>query len=571
MTYDEVAAQYQPAVDAAHSASTNAFERLQDLEQQLAANPEDMQALVGLQEAQSAYTKAQEAYTKTLTDKANAMTRAVSQTASEAEAAKLNAGAREAMAQRDVAVIQAREFAESAPDRKAIAAVELRQAEVTADLAQLDLDFARATTEDEKTRIRGEITSQQLANQQVEAALRSADVVNVPETQEWVVRARNDGSLYAERNPGFKKPEELLTPGERAVDTATADTAADLAKTNLKKAETELKEAELRVKEAERLARLAPSDEQAKRAVEQALIEQDLAITKLEQEIEKARDLAPIEVEQAQATLDATRAGTKVAEEGVREGQLGPLYGVREKMEELKGLIASGAIPEDKADQLFDDYVNVVLTGAPSIYDVRKDEETAGAVRTGQEITQRGQDVGLAGTRTSTYGAGFGNLYSNFTEMNQAITPGSDAGGRAFLAALNLFLKGMDRFETPARVDIPNAPSFVGDYTSGLAGADALLGLTEATEPAPPAVAETGTTAQPAPPAPPPGTPVAGTPAVSGPGGAVSSPVQPPTQQRAAAAAQRAGAEVMANMPAFAHGELPATPDDVRRLWGRAA
>lgn len=381
-----------------------------------------------------------------------------------------------------------------------------------------------------------------------------------PQIPEWT------GSAWAWKpNPNYQPPEAKLTPGEQATDAATAGTAADLAATALRKAQADADTALQGLENARRLARQAPTDQQAQAAIQTAQRGLDLANQQLEQALARSSSLDPVTVEQARATLAATRATTARAEalqpgevaqqsanlEATRaatdKARLGDLYGVRAKIAEVKDLIASGKLDPKQADQAINDFVNAQLNGV-SLYDATRAAADANMQKDAQRLQQRQQDMALTTNKMQTFGSLANNALSTFADMNKTAAIGSGAGADAFFAAQRMASNALDQYRPSAPLPIEDVPTYLRNlYSGGMAGA------LPAALPAPTA----GVTiniggAAPAPPAVP---PVALPPSpVAGPSGG----------SRWAGAPAATGP-----LPAYAAGQQPATEADFEAIWGR--
>lgn len=270
------------------------------------------------------------------------------------------------------------------------------------------------------------------------------------------------------KNPNYKTPEQQLTPGGRATDTAIANTAEATAAANLKTAQTKATQAEVDLANAQRQARQAPTDTQAQAAIQTAQRSLDLAIEERSAALEQLRKLNPIAAQQAEANLQRTQEQTKQA-------KLGDLYGLKDRVKEIRDLIASGEIDPKDGDNMI-----AAAQRGTTVYDVMKQSQADRSTARGQDVSNKNQ---LAGTFGSTFNSGL----STIADMNKYAAVGSSAGADAFVALLNMAQDRLKQYELP-----PATPTDYLGPSNPLSGV-----ISAAQQQVAPAAVPAGTGAQP--------------------------------------------------------------------------
>jgi hypothetical protein len=232
------------------------------------------------------------------------------------------------------------------------------------------------------------------------------------------------------KNPAYvppKTPDEALTTGQKAVDTATAANAGATAQANLTTLEANAAQAQANLEDAQRRSRQAPSDAQAQQAIQNALDTAQTQNDTAQQALAQAKALAPGAVAQQGATLASTQAATAASTAGVQQGLLGTtLYGLQDKIKQIHDLIAAGQLTPQDADQMI-----AAAKRGTTPYEVAQRQAT-------DALTARGQDVTNRDSLASTYGTLMGGAGTMFGDLNKNGQPGSDASGRAYLAMMGM-------------------------------------------------------------------------------------------------------------------------------------
>lgn len=250
---------------------------------------------------------------------------------------------------------------------------------------------------------------------------------------------RWDGEKWVwEENRNYRPPGSDRTPEQVAADRAKATVAQAEAGTATGQADAALRQAQAQadtaaqnLENARRAARQAPTDTQAQQAIQQALQQSNLANQQLEQAIKQAGALNPIAVQQAQATLDRARQQMQQQTLG------GDLYGLRDRIKEIKDLLRSGEIDEQTAD---------LMVGA-----VSRGTTVADALSniSAERTQRRQQDVSNKNQLASTFGSMANQGFSTLADMNKYAAVGSTAGADAFMALLNIAQDRLKAYELP--------------------------------------------------------------------------------------------------------------------------
>jgi hypothetical protein len=290
---------------------------------------------------------------------------------------------------------------------------------------------------------------------------KPANVGGAVPTSEFIY----DGAGNPVRNPAYvppKTPDEALTTGQKAVDTATAANAGATAQANLTTLEANAAQAQANLEDAQRRSRQAPSDAQAQQAIQNALDTAQTQNDTAQQALAQAKALAPGAVAQQGATLAGTLAATAASNATVQQGLQGPiLYGLQDKIKQIHDLIAAGQMTPQDGDQMI-----AAAQRGTTPYEVAT-RQAADA------LTARGQDVTNRDSLASTYGNLIGSAGSMFGDLNKNGQPGSDASGRAYLAMMGMAQDYLKSQQVPAATPTdylgagPNpTPSPIGNMVS---------------------------------------------------------------------------------------------------------
>lgn len=254
------------------------------------------------------------------------------------------------------------------------------------------------------------------------------------------------------KNPNFKTPAQQLTPGQAATDTAAASTAQSSADAALKKAQADADKAALDLQDAQRKARQAPTDAQAQQAVQQALDTAQQAYDTAQFNLDQARKLAPGAVAQQGANLASTQASTASTLAATQKAQLGDLYGLQDKIKQVRDLIASGDIKPEDGDQMI-----AAAQRGTNVYDAMKQTQL-------DRQNARTQDVQNKNSLASAFSNTFTSGLSTLADMNKYASVGSTAGADAFVSLLNMAQDRLKSYDVgPAQqTDYLGAGSRVG-------------------------------------------------------------------------------------------------------------
>ena len=448
-TPDDILQQYEAPVAEARNAYQAAAAQIQFVQDQLDAipQPEDVspgspgeaQALkrkelsARLESVQKMYTSAQEAYTTVLRQRADAVTK-VRDEADPAKRAQLDAQAKLDTARADQVAAEAKEYTspESTQARKDAAAADVRLKTAQADEAQYNLDLARETDPIKRAQLQAQLDQAKAttARIQKETAQIGQPAPRTPEQQRADAAAATTAEAQAANAPTVASAQATTAQAQATAAQATANTAADRASADLQRAQADAATAQIALQDAQRKARQAPTDAQAQQALDAAQRASDLANQQLEQQIAQAKTLNPIAAQQAQATLDSTKAN-------LQKGVLGDLYGRQEQIRQIKSLVASGDILPNEADQMI-----AAMNRGTTVFDAQRQAQA-------DRLNARGQTASnlnsLAGNFTSTFNSGLGTL----ADMNKYAQIGSTAGADAFVALLNMAQDRLSKYQLP--------------------------------------------------------------------------------------------------------------------------
>jgi hypothetical protein len=272
---------------------------------------------------------------------------------------------------------------------------------------------------------------------------RAATPTGAVPTSEFIY----DGAGNPVKNPAYvppKTPDEALTTGGKAVDAATAANAQASSDTALATAQTNQQIAQASLADAQRRARQSPTDEQAQAAIATAQRGLDLANQTLQQTLDTKAAQAPGDLAQQQATLASTQATTAYNQGQTDKARLGDLYGLQDKIKQIRDLIVSGQLTPDQGTQMI-----AAARAGTTPYDVARQQST-------DALTARGQDTTNKGNLTSAYNGLIGSAGSMFADLNKNGQPGSDASGRAYLAMMGMAQDYLKSYQ--------NAPATPTDY-----------------------------------------------------------------------------------------------------------
>ena len=368
---------------AAMQAASEQFNRAQAA----ASNIADPSAQEQLRAAAQVLDNAQRAW-------ANANT-ALDNAGSRVAAASLQAASRA-----DKTSVQAQYYQAHANEADALAQKARVDAEIAKNTsaAQVGLLTAQAADANARAQAVGILTPAQAAQANAEAGKTAAETAQINALLPFVTQR---------------------AAGEAAITSATAALAPQQAQASYDKARADADTARLDYNQ--KLAEFnATTDEDRKRAVQIELNQKQAALDTANQNLEQARRLMPIAVEQAGANVAATQAGTAATLAGVQKGTLGPLYGIGDQISRYRDLIASGQITPQDADTALNSYLNQQVSGATPY-------------QWAQEQNRVAQE------RLNTAQAFASNTLGTFNQLAAAAGPGHGAELAAgYQAALNL-------------------------------------------------------------------------------------------------------------------------------------
>lgn len=256
--------------------------------------------------------------------------------------------------------------------------------------------------------------------------------VEINTTSEWINDPDHPGQLM--KNKNYKKPGDLFTPGQTAVDTATASTAADQAQATLTKAQADAAKAQVDLTRAQQDLANAPTSAEAQRAKDTAQRTLELAQEQQQEALNQLRKVNPTLAQQAEANLTLTQ-------QNIEKNKLGDLYGMQDRIKQVRDLIAlgkdhGGIDPGDGESML------TAMSRGTTVFQAQQqaqaDRNTA-RTTTGTNLNQ------LAGTFGSMANSGLGTL----ADMNKYAAVGSTAGADAFVALLNMAQDRLKQYQLP--------------------------------------------------------------------------------------------------------------------------
>lgn len=301
----------------------------------------------------------------------------------------------------------------------------------------------------------------------------------------------NAGAEYSRAQAKSEEAQAALYGAQAAqasarteIDRQTAQAALTNAQANLQSASAALQNAATNRQEADSRAALVPSQiaknqadatatmagvsltsAQATQAQAQASkLEQDIAESKRRLELlptdDQNRRNIEAEIAKKEGDLADIRSRVAASDAGVRRGQLGPLYGYQEKVEEIKKLLAAGAISDEQsAFKQLEEALSADIAGTTPYESFTGDRA---AIQAGQDkrITQRGQTMDLVRQRTSSFGNLAGSALGDMLTAARYGTPGSQAFAGAYGGLLGNVMQlwgGPQGFMPPQEVntDVP--------------------------------------------------------------------------------------------------------------------
>jgi len=409
--------------------------------------------------------------------------------------------------------------------------------------AQSSYAQAQAAAENAKTAVLTATTPDQI--QQAQIATQQAQA-NVASTQAQAQRLGAEIPLVQAQTAQTQAQTGLTQAQTGLTGAQTARTAAETglvgaqqrlteAQASQVAAQTGLTEAQVKHTEAE-IALLGSqgrlTDAQADQVAAQTGLTREQVIATAAQ------------VEATKAGIPLTQAQTEATQATTQQRQLGSLYAMPQRIQEIKNLIASGQLDPTQGNALLQQHITSAIQGTTPFEQNKFNTE--------QDTTRRGQDAVLAGQRMNDYTSGTTALFNTFSSLNNTVAPGSDAAGRGLIAALNMMKANLGEMG-----QIPQAQSPLMQSMG-----------------APQSMPQQAPTAMPAMPmAQHPGSQTPITINIGGPGGSPA-PQQPAgagyaptpvtynyTPETSAQSAARNG------MPAFMQAQQPATPADVEGMW----
>jgi hypothetical protein len=245
---------------------------------------------------------------------------------------------------------------------------------------------------------------------------------------------------------------ETKSEAEARIAAAQAGVAPQAAQAAVDKAQADVDKARADTEEVRRRVAGMPTGEQAQAAIDLGLKDKEADLQAKQLQLEQARQLMPIAVSQAGATVAATQAGTAATLAAIGQKTLGPLYGIGDQISKYRDMIATGQLSPQDADTALNTYLNTQVTGATPFQIGSEQNRYAEALRQ--------QDISLAQNRLNAAQAYASGTLGQFGQLAAGAGPGFGqqmaAGFQAALNAGRQFFGQMGGMTTP-----PSAPSAV--------------------------------------------------------------------------------------------------------------
>lgn len=345
MDTDQIIQQYQAAIDAAQAQADNLGAQYDFNVQQLAALPDPPAAYAGQPDPNAAKRKqyqtaietlgkahadAAQTYIAAIQNRAKALQQAASdqnangRTPEEkaANSAKLLAQAQQDTAAAQKATADLKEWQDAAPDRKAAVLTQQRLANAQADSAELQNKITASRDPIQTAQLQAQLQQQQTQQKQLE--------IN---SQYW---DRQAAAATTQQEAGAQAAQS-----QAQIASAQAGTAKDTA-------QAQLQQLQLQVDQLRRQA-AATTDDQMRKAVELELQSKETALA------------------QAQANVAATTSSTQLSQQAQQEtiarNQQGTIYGLQQRKQAIKDMIARGEIDPQKGMDLLQQEIQSSITG----------------------------------------------------------------------------------------------------------------------------------------------------------------------------------------------------------------
>ncbi|MGI9146925.1 MAG: hypothetical protein ACR2IK_10300 [Chloroflexota bacterium] len=335
-----------------------------------------------------------------------------------------------ATARADAMTTKADAYAEGTSNKRAQLEADARLKDAQAAEAKAKADIVTSTSPDA-------VNAAHVALTQAQASLQSTQ-------QDNITKGLNNDVLSAKAATAVPTAEAELAGtqakasslGSQAqIDSANAANAVAASAAGLSKSPSDAGKAQTNYQDA--LANFnALTPEMRTQAAQDALATKRTALDQAQQNLQFAQDAHQTNLQQGQATLAETQAKTQA-------GLLGPLYGAQQKVAEIQAMLKSGTLTDPaQAQQMLLDYTTSAMRGTTP-YQQQQD-----ALAT--ETARRTQDATVSGQQASLFGTLGDQAQKNFSDMNKWVQPGSDVGGRAYLAMMGMASDAARGFGLPA-------------------------------------------------------------------------------------------------------------------------
>jgi hypothetical protein len=140
----------------------------------------------------------------------------------------------------------------------------------------------------------------------------------------------------------------------------------------------------------------------------------------------------------------------------------GSLAGLDQYIAAQKDAISKGLINPDQANRA----LQARIAGT-DVYTASKAAADLGVSNANAQITQRGQETGLAQQKIGTLGSMFNAGLSEFGALNKDVTPGSNAAGLGFIGYQRGAQAMANQYQAPPRVEPTPMPPMLQPFAGG--------------------------------------------------------------------------------------------------------
>lgn len=412
--------QYQTAVDTAKANKDAAAQQVAQLSAQLAQTPPQVGGVQTAEGGNFGQTS-NPAYTQ------------ISQQLERAMSLYDSAAREHQKALGDLADASTKAAQSSDPTTRATLQATADKAQIEAQKATSDYQEWQAAAPERKAAV----AAQQLATglQADQAALTlQQQTANAPAQQQLLqqqIQANSTAIQQAQTNLSVLQQ----TSGNQVTQSNQAVSAGDLA----------LQQSQAGLEATQRANRQAPTDTEVATARQQTL-------------------------DQGAATLAGTQANTNATNVNTAQTQFGGLADLEAYKDKLKQSYLNGDLSMDDVTRMLSARVS-----GTNVYDASKSVADIQQAQLNSQISQRGQDASLAGTKAGVFGSMANTGMTTLAGMNTYATPGSDLGGKAVGAWMNMAQNRLAQapFNAPAPIQPQPLPPMLQPFAAQQGGGGA--------------------------------------------------------------------------------------------------